>query len=165
MEKKHGKGITYYDNGNMKFNGYFDNDLMDGYSVMLYNEDGSLEYEGSYEKGQKNGHAKIYNKQGKLVYSGELKDNVQTGKSCIQWQYYPDTAKSNYKNKHSWPLYTGELQDGNRRGFGKIHYESGKLLYQGMFKGEPYGNLLTIYGEDGSIKYVGGTKIATINEY
>lgn len=163
--KKHGKGITYHGNGKLNYNGYFYNDVMHGDNIQMFFDNGKLEFEGNLVKGLVEGYGKSYNKHGELVYSGSYQNDKQSGTSCTQWQSYCDGSNLNTNDNYSWPLYSGNIQKGKRKGYGKIYHSSGKLCYRGLFKGEPYGNLLIIYNEDGSMKYIGGTKIAAINEY
>jgi len=57
------------------------------------------------------------------------------------------------------------MHQGTRRGYGKIFNKNGKLMFAGNFKAVPIDRLMYIYGEDGSIRYIGPPKFIPAEFY
>ena len=51
-------------------------------SVVIYDDDGKLMYEGDYLNGEKNGQGKEYNNSGKLVFEGQYLEGKK-----LNWIY------------------------------------------------------------------------------
>ena len=75
---KNDEGVTirYYTNGNMKAEGHFLGNKIDGY-YKWYNEDGTLSTEGNYENGKKEGLFKHYNKNGVVYKEHHYRNDVK----------------------------------------------------------------------------------------
>ena len=87
--KKYGKGIEFYDNGNIKYEGYYLNgkrwngmmhdkifytvcNIINGKGIIKeYDNENNLIFEGEYFYGLRNGKGKEYNKDRNLIFNGE----------------------------------------------------------------------------------------------
>ena len=117
---KNGKGIIYYNNGNIKYNGYFIKDKFEG-KGKEYNDEGNLEFEGEYLNGKKwNGKGKEYNCNGKLKFEGEYLNGKRNGKGKV-YNYYGIL------------IFEGEYLNGERNGKGKEYNDNGKLEFEGEY--------------------------------
>ena len=172
--KKNGKGIEYYKNGKIKFDGEYIldnrwNGIMYDYNGNMifkmkngegngkeYNFKGNLIYEGEYLNLKKNGKGKEYYKNGKIKFEGEyILDNKWTGN-----MYDPDgnfTFKmidgegngKEYDNDGKL-RYDGEYLNGIKNGKGR-EFKYNKLIFEGEYlngerngKGKEYYDLKTI---------------------
>ena len=72
-----GKGIKYYKNGNIKYEGDFVNDKYEGNGKYIY-EDGEY-YIGEWKKGLRNGKGALYYKNGKINNEGDWPNNEFIG--------------------------------------------------------------------------------------
>ena len=74
--KRNGKGIEYYDNGNILYDGEYKNGKWNGRGYEYYS-DGDLKYEGEYLNGKRNGKGKgiEYNNNVILEFDGECLNN------------------------------------------------------------------------------------------
>jgi antitoxin component YwqK of YwqJK toxin-antitoxin module len=52
--KYHGNGKSFYENGNVEYEGEWENDEMNG-NGKKFDEDGMLTYEGEFKNGERNG--------------------------------------------------------------------------------------------------------------
>ena len=71
--KKNGEGKEYYENGNLKYEGNFEEDEYEGDGT-FYGQDGKI-YIGKFKKGKKNGNFCIYNKEGGLIKECKYEDD------------------------------------------------------------------------------------------
>jgi V8-like Glu-specific endopeptidase len=71
--KKNGEGKEYYENGNLKYEGNFEEDEYEGDGT-FYGQDGKI-YIGEFKKGKKNGDFCIYNKEGGLIKECKYEDD------------------------------------------------------------------------------------------
>ena len=124
--KKHGKGIEFYKNGEIKFEGEYIldnrwNGTMYDYNGNIifkmkngkgngkeYDFKGNLIFEGNYLNGVKNGKGKEY-LNGKLTYEGEYLNGVKNGKGK--------------EFKYNRLIFEGEYLNGERNGKGKEYYD------------------------------------------
>ena len=67
---KDGKGILYYKNGNILYEGHFHNGKFEG-KGKFYLENGGY-YEGEFKNNLMHGKGKIYDKNGDISYDGEF---------------------------------------------------------------------------------------------
>jgi hypothetical protein len=67
---KHGKGIIYYNNGKIKYEGDFINDKYEGYGKYI-DENGEY-YIGEWSNGLRHGKGTIYNKNNTIKYEGDF---------------------------------------------------------------------------------------------
>ena len=70
---KHGKGIYYYKNGNIKYDGDFVNDKYEGNGKYIW-EDGQY-YIGEWKNGLRNGKGIYYYSNGNIKYEGDWIDD------------------------------------------------------------------------------------------
>ncbi|GEM_PF-1193866 len=145
----------YYDNGQLKSIGFYD------------------------EEGNPTGEWKSYNRSGKLRSIGNYKDGHFTG----QWEFYSENKQEhtiknynrNGKNTGEWKYYRNEklyqidyYLDGKMTGEWKSFFKNGQLEYVRYYKNDRAINKHKEYYESGEIKmtisYLDGKKVAT-NEY
>ena len=79
-DNKHGKGIIYYKNGNIKYEGDFVNGKFEGKGKYIW-ENGEY-YKGEWLNGNKHGKGIIYYKDGNIQYEGDFV-NDKCDNSCI----------------------------------------------------------------------------------
>ena len=92
---RQGKGIEYYKNNTILYEGDFSNDEKEGYGKYIwetgeyyigqflkgekhgkgteYRKDGTIKYEGEFVNGQYEGKGKLYYKSGKIMHEGIFK--------------------------------------------------------------------------------------------
>ena len=75
--KRHGKGIEYYKNGQVKYDGNWVDDLPEGNGKMIY-EDGTY-YIGKFKNGMRHGKGIYHYEDGKINYDGEYINDTQEG--------------------------------------------------------------------------------------
>ena len=103
--KKNGKGIEYYDKGELKFEGEYLNgkkwngkgynmkknivyELRDGKGLFKkYNSKGKFEFEGEYVNGEINGIGKEYYNKNKIEFEGEYLNGERNGKGKEYYWY------------------------------------------------------------------------------
>lgn len=115
--KKHGKGMMRFPNGAV-YIGDWKNDLMEGQGTFFY-ADGSR-YEGEWKANQKNGKGRFKRPNGQISYEGDYRNDVMFGTGKIT---YPNGA-----------TYEGKV-DGGAKGSGILKDATGKIVYQGEWKG------------------------------
>ena len=77
---KHGKGIIYYKNGNIKYEGDFINDKYEGNGKYIY--ESGYYYICEWLNGNRYGKGIIYYKNGNIRYEGDF-INGEYNNSCI----------------------------------------------------------------------------------
>ncbi|MDD4178860.1 MAG: FxLYD domain-containing protein [Candidatus Margulisbacteria bacterium] len=147
--KRNGKQIVYYENGNIKNDCYLKDDLFDGIQN-TYNEYGDLQSTTNYVAGKKNGTIKIFDK-GVLQLVGDMKDDKPDG---LFTKYYPNGQKeieSNYKE---------DKIDGTMR----TYYTDGHLQWEINYRNGIIDGYSRYYDADGVLLkeeyYNKGVKIA-----
>ena len=118
--KKHGEGILFYKNGNIKYEGTFKKDEYDGKGKLFY-ENGNY-YIGTFKDGDRNGNGELYNKNGDIIYMDDFEKDEFNGFGIY---YYPNR---NY--------YIGGWKEGKRNGEGSLYYKNDKVKYIGKFKND-----------------------------
>ena len=93
--ERNGKGIEYYDDGNIKYEGKYLNEKKNG-KVKYYNTNGKLELEGEYKDDVLNGKVKEYDENGKLEFEGEYNNGKK------------------WKGKENSQIFQGEYLNGKR---------------------------------------------------
>ena len=150
--QKHGKGQEYDIDGNLLFEGEYENDKrITGKEYYTINK--KLKYEGNYHNGKwYNG--KLFNIVKNYIYG------IKSG-NCIIKEYHENGCLS----------YEGELKDGKKEGNGKIYDITGSLIYDGIVingfkngKGKEYDKNRNLIFE-GTFKNGKRTKIDLINKY
>ena len=111
--KKHGKGILYFDKG--KYDGEFYKDYFDGEGTLTYNN-GNI-YKGKWKKNKKNGKGTLTKLE--YEYKGDWKDDLKNGKGKL--------ITGKYK-------YDGEWKNNLKEGYGILEYND--LIYKGEFKND-----------------------------
>ena len=72
---RNGKGILYYKNGNIKYEGNYLNDKKDGKGKYIF-EDGNY-YIGHWKNDLKNGTGSEYDKNGNIIFKGEYINDIR----------------------------------------------------------------------------------------
>ena len=140
-DKKHGKGVEYHENGNLKYEGNFEDDLYSGKDTKLYTIDGNLSYEGDFVKGEFNGNGKEY-----IYIAHSLKQIVLPGSDLAKQKEGSKTTK--YKGTYLNGKYHGKGELQVRLDDGTLRY-----IYKGSFvngKFEGYGETS---GDDATLCY------------
>jgi hypothetical protein len=137
-----GKGIQYLSKNNeFKYEGNFSNNLFSGLGKLNYNNPlgYSYFYEGSFEKSKFEGEGvfKFYkndnnnndynnNMLPKEEYNGLWKNGFPSGKGVYVWR--------------NGNIYNGNYDDGKKKGFGKLTFNSGDSYFEGIWSnGKPNG--------------------------
>lgn len=69
--KRSGKGMYYYDNGQIMYKGNFLDNKRHGFGI-LFDQQGHMRYKGSWKLNKGHGRGKIYYPEKKILYDGEL---------------------------------------------------------------------------------------------
>ncbi|APG65649.1 hypothetical protein LPB136_09860 [Tenacibaculum todarodis] len=86
----------YFDNGNLKEIGKYENDIATG-EWKRYHENGQLSEIGKYENGIKKGEWKLYHENGQLFCVGKLKN----GKIIGKWVFYDEQGRKTEEIEHN----------------------------------------------------------------
>ncbi len=149
--KAHGKGIRYYENGNKYFEGDFKNGEANGKGIK-FNEKGNKIYEGEWKEGVEEGEGKAYFENGILCYEGEWKKGIPDGKG-ISYFIYGNI------------FYEGEYKNGKENGKGIIYDEFGNKRYEGDLKNGKEDGKGNGYYKNGNKWYVGDWKLGERDGY
>ena len=128
-----GKGIKYYSNGNILYDGYFINGKFEGKGKYIY-DDGDY-FTGEYKDGLRNGKGIVYFKNGKILFEGEFINDKKEG-------------KGKYFNSNG-TYFIGEYKNDLKNGEGKEYYSNGKIKYEGEFFNDIYEGNGKYITEDG----------------
>ena len=129
----------YDENGKIEYEGSFVNGLKQG-KGKEYNDNGKIKYEGDFKNGEHQ--RKIYDENGNIIYEGDFSNCKYDG---IGKEYY-----ANGKIK-----YEGCYKNGHYEGKGKFYYDNGKIKYEGDFKNDNYEGKGKLYNKNGNIIYEG----------
>jgi len=136
-----GKGIEYYSNGNILYEGDFINGKFEGNGKYIW-EDGEYCI-GQWKNGIRNGKGILYYSNGNIKYEGDFINDKFEGNG----KYILENGK----------YYIGQYKNGLRNGKGIEYYSNGNILYEGDFiNGKFEGNGKYIY-DDGEY-YIGQFK-------
>ena len=130
-DKRDGKGIMYYNEGN-KFEGYFQDDKAER-GIMLY-KDGEI-YEGNINDGNRHGKGIFYYNNGD-IYDGDFKNHYKEGKGIY---YFINGDR-----------YEGDFKNGVREGNGIMYYNNGSKEMGDYINDKKVGKHVLLYN-DGSI--------------
>ena len=130
---------------------------------ILYYKDGKIEYDGDFIKGKREGKGKYFFENG-YYYIGEWLNNFMNGKGTVYYNngtilyegdWVCDKKEGNGKNIYKdGEYYIGEWLNNERHGKGIEYYKNGTILYEGDWFGDKMeGNGKYIY-EDGEY-YIG----------
>ncbi|MBO4613777.1 MAG: toxin-antitoxin system YwqK family antitoxin [Bacteroidales bacterium] len=165
-KKKQGKWVKKYSNGNVRYEGFFTNDIPSGTfkyyfesgkkkSILVYNDDHSSSVEMFWESGatsatggydpenKRHGEWHFFNESGKLIevinyVHGKAEGNVKI--------YYPNTTQLALDC-----MYEG----GKRNGYYKYYFANGNMHEDGFYKdGSRHGHW-KIYTPDGTLEEEG----------
>ena len=143
FNKKHWKGISYYESKNIEYDGQWKNDLKDGLGILFEDDKNNTKvYNGTFQKGFISGKGIEYYKNGNIMYDGYFLQNVFHGYG----EYYYPNNKLRYK---------GFFSNGRRDGEGILYNEDGSLNFIGDWKQDNmfYGELF--YENNNKTKYIG----------
>ena len=118
----YGKGIKYYKNGNILYEGEFINGKFEGNGKYIY-DDGEY-YIGQYKNGLRNGKGTIYYTNGKIKIEGDWINGELEGNGKYIWE--------------NGEYYIGQWLNGKRHGKGKEYYKNGDIKYDGDFVNDKY---------------------------
>ena len=110
-----GKGIKYYKNGKIQYDGNFINGKFEGNGKYIY-EDNDY-YIGQFKNGLRNGKGIVYYSNGNIMYEGDFVNNLREG-----------NGKYIYENGE---YYTGQFKNGLSHGKGTEYYSNGNIKYEG----------------------------------
>ena len=109
---RHGKGIHYYSDGNIRYEGEYVDDKEEGNGKLIY-ENGDY-YIGQFKNGMRHGKGVHYYKNGNISrYEGELENDKYNGQGKLI------LGNGCY--------YIGPFKNGLIEGFGKHYYADGTL--------------------------------------
>lgn len=134
--EKSGTVKTYFDNGQLREEGQFDNGNLDGYRK-IYHPDGYLEVIEHYRQGEFHGTYQKFYSDGQVSVAGEYIDGVMKG---VWKTFYPS---GQLKDEVM-------MSDNEENGPFTEYYENGQLKAEGTYlSGENEHGPLKLYNEDG----------------
>jgi len=158
-----GKGIKYYLNGNILYEGDFINGKFEGKGKYIY--DNGYYFIGEYKNGIRNGKGIKYYPNGKILYECEFIDGKAEGNGKFIYEdgsSYIGQYKNNFRNGKGifyYPNgkinYEGDWSNGRKDGFGKFIYEDDKYYYIGQWKNDLMHGKGILFYENGKICYKG----------
>ncbi len=117
-----GKYISYYENGNLKSEGYYRNNKPTGYWNYYY-ENGKLKMRGQLKGKSTHGVWQYYYENGQLSMEGEIHNGKREG----IWKFYFESGPLKSK---------GEFINGEKTGIWNHYYEDGTLKAQAFYKND-----------------------------
>jgi antitoxin component YwqK of YwqJK toxin-antitoxin module len=177
LEKRTGEWKVYFDSGELKAKGHYQNDRQDGEWTFYY-QTGSIEQSGNFSFGIKDGLWKWFNNKSVLLREENYSDGLLNGMSV----HYSDSAtviaKGTYLNDEregEWAISVGDVHEegefaaGLKNGLWKTYYDNGKLYHKGVFiQGNPNGRH-EFYYPDGNPReeqfYVNGRREGNWKKY
>ena len=157
-----GKGIKYYPNGSILYEGDFINGKFEGKGKYIY-DDGDY-FIGQYKNGLRNGKGTIYYKNGIIMFEGEYINDKKEGNGKYIWEdgeYYVGQFKNNLPNGKGISYYSnnkikyeGDYINGKFDGNGKYFWEDGKYYIGQEKNGFAHGKGIYYYS-NGDIMYEG----------
>ena len=168
--QKQGNWKEYYDDGNLKAEGNYTNDLKDGYWKYYY-KNGNLEEKGKYINNQPDSTWYWYYSDGNLLreekfYNG-LPDGLLTeydkeGNVITQGDYLEGKREGHWIYQVGDSKDEGEYVDDMRNGLWKSYYAEGNIRFEGRYVDDNPNGEHTWYWDNGKIKkqgkYVMGRK-------
>ena len=136
-----GKGIKYYSNGNIMYDGDFVNGKFEGNGKCIFQN--GYYYIGQWKNGLRNGEGILYYKNGNIMYEGEFVNDVAEGNGMCMLE--------------DGEYYIGQMKNGLRNGNGIEYYRNGKIRYEGDFVNNKYEGFGTNYMRNGDY-YIGQMK-------
>lgn len=135
----------------------------------LYNESGTLVYEGEFDKGMKAGTGSLYDDSGKLVYKGQFTADQYNGEGTLfqkdrkirftgQFQNGKFGGPGKLYNDNGALVYEGAFLEGMYHGAGKLFSQNGQIVYEGDFAANEYNGAGKKYDDQGKLQYEGAFK-------
>ena len=143
--KKNGHYVEYYENGALKYDGKFKDDIYHDDSGTYVDLNGEMYYLGPFRNGIREGEGKEYYNNGEKKYEGNFSNNEYNGKGTL---FYESGKKQ----------YEGYFENGKKEGEGTEYYESGKIKYHGTFSNDQYNDKNGMFYEETGWKYNGEFK-------
>lgn len=166
--KKHGHWIQKYENGKIKFEGYFKNDVPVG-QLKKYHENGNLKYDmyynpkdpkevsvtmydiagdlsaqGFYYAQKKNGTWKYYGNGNKLLLEENYNHGMLDGQSIVYWQ-----------TQANQPMEIKNWKDSLKHGDWIWFYEDGKIRMKATYEQDKLQGEFSVYYADGKTSLSG----------
>ena len=159
--EKNGKGVKYYTNRKLKFEGEYLNgkkwngkgynidgnlefELKNGNGkVKKYYDDGKLKFEGEYLNGEKNGYGSEKLFRDLFIFEGEYKNGKK-------WN-----GKLNEYFDHNVIKFKGQLINGEKTGAGKEYDQDGNLIFEGEYLNGERNGIGKEYDQDGNLIFEG----------
>lgn len=133
-----GRGALYA-GGVLICEGEFEDGLPDG-ACKLYDENGTLRYDGTIAAGELSGSGKVFDENGTLRYQGELDGGEPSGSGKL----FDEDGRLTYQ---------GELSGGVPDGEGTLYPEEGTAIHANFAGGEPEGTVE--WSKNGTLYYEG----------
>ena len=112
-----GNGIYYYENGKIKYDGFFKDNKIEGEGI-LYSKNGDY-YIGNFKNGKRHGKGIEYNKDNIILYEGTFENNEYEGSGrCLL---------------NDGKIYIGEFKKGKKEGNGIILDKNNNIIFEGEF--------------------------------
>jgi len=166
--KRHGIGIEFYDNGELKFEGKYLNGKRHGIGKE-YDDNGEIVFEGEYLNG-KRWNGKVYSNDDDYL-EFELKNGcgkIKEYKNNFKIKYERDIKRKlvfegEYVNgkgigKEFWNnrlIFDGEYLNGERNGIGKEYEYYGELIFDGEYLNGKRHGIGKEYDHEGELKFEG----------
>ena len=162
--KPNGKGIKYYKNRKIEYEGDFINGKFEGKGKFIY--DDGYYYIGQFKDGLRNGKGTIYYPNGNIEFEGNFINNKAEGYGKFigeDGEYYIgqykkglEHGKGKYYYSNGKIQYDGEYFYGQRGGYGKYFDAENKYYCLGEFKNGYLNGKGTVYNsDDGKVIYEG----------
>ena len=135
---RQGKGIQYYEDGDILYEGDFVNDEPEGHGKMYY-ESGQY-YIGQFKNSLRHGKGTHYYDNGEIMYEGDYVNDLPEGNGKLVMD------NGNY--------YIGQFKKGMRHGKGKSYNKNGDIAYEGELKNDVPNGKGILYLDNGN-KYEG----------
>jgi len=136
-----GKGLIYYESGNLKYEGSFKDGLFSG-EGSLYYEDGPLYYKGNFDRNDFSGKGQTFYKNGNTEYEGDFLNGEYNGLGKLY-------------NEKSVLIYQGNFVNRCYDGQGKLYDNEGNLSYEGKFCNNEFNGQGKLFNKGGSAIYQG----------
>ena len=135
LYKKNGKFKDYYENGKLKYEGYFKDDEYNDENGNFYFENGNI-YTGQFKNGKKHGNGFIVNKNGVLIKENAIYENDE----CINKE---EEEKDNHSSGNKTNI-ESENKNENENNFTNFfqNLNWGDVFTQASHVLQPLGNIL-----------------------
>ncbi len=161
-----GKGIWYYENGNISGEAFHDKDgLTQGISILYY-EDGAKECESYYKDDKLEGLSTFYYENGKKEFIQKYKNGKLEGENISYYTNGEIKSKINFKNGEKSGISTYYYESGEKQfirnyihnkieGIAKDYYENGKIKETRTYKNNTLTGEWKTFYENGCLQSKG----------